>query len=369
MSHEGPKISRRNLLKGAGALIAVASVGGIAEEAIRRTKHSEAVPTAPTHVEPVSFTEYLSNPQAYAYDMGELEGMHFGYPLDKFIGIEGRIPKIGPIDFRGNLAELLKEKNDLIGTREGRENLQVLFETYNPETADRMSLAEYERRIGNALEEVRLRDMNQIKRLESFAHFDDTQIELLRRLEAKITPRILLTYALTEIIATKGPHCKAGVAAFGFLVEKAGANYVALLPALYDSLLSFGPYQFTENALLEYETIGARKVDGKMVHEKIIHRNGASRINHILPQSQIPASVAELRGDEHHKAAYLFALYNLACLVNRLGSHGSDTPAKLLKYFDEMPPDTILEFIATAHHLPGKAINAFQDLSTAFVRF
>jgi hypothetical protein len=246
------------------------------------------------------------------------------------------------------------------------ETAQALFDSFGQGQADRIDLAGYERQIEQSLQEVRLRDLTQIKKLTAFDDFDDTQMELLKRFESAINAKMMLAYASTEIMPVPGSH---GIALFNFFLDKVGISYINAIPARYDSLLSFGPYQFTVNALDEKETIVAKKKNGKAVKQKHFVKNGASAINGLLPHSQIPAHVADLRGTDHHKAAYLFALYNFACLVERLGSDESDTPAKLLKYFDQIPQETILEFVATAHHLPGNAIDAFEEYAAAFIRF
>ena len=368
-------ITRRGLLTGMAAVAGAGIAGGIADIALthheRESVKKEVPATAPErpHEKIYSFLTYEPSPQLY--DTGELAGMKSSELLAKYLGIEGVVPKQLSVDFKYLLAQMWKEKIERV-KRSGKdttpclETAQALFDSFDQKQPDRIDLAGYEQQIGQALHEVRLRDLSPLKKIPAFDDLDDTQMELLKRFESAISAKMMGAYAMTEIIPVPGSH---GVALFEFFLDKVGMQYINAIPARYDSLLSFGPYQFTVNALDEHETVITKKKRGKAVKQKHFVKNGASLINSLLPRSQIPAHVAELRGADHHKAAYLFALYNFTRLVEQLGSDDSDTPAKLLKYFDELPPDTILEFMATAHHLPGNAIDAFEEYAAAFTRF
>jgi hypothetical protein len=119
------------------------------------------------------------------------------------------------------------------------------------------------------------------------------------------------------------------------LLRNAGSNYLFTIPALYDKLLSLGLYQFTSYAV----NSGTKQ--------------GASRINAFLPTLvRIPGSVIELRNGEHHRAAFLFSLDNLANLVKKVDKK----EFQALKNVRRMKPGDIVTFMATAHHAPGLAI-------------
>jgi hypothetical protein len=364
-----PKPTRRVFLQGLGAAAVLAGAVGVAGRALHPNETKPTGPTEPLDRPPektTSFLDYKSDPQEY--EMGELEGMRFSDLLAKYTGIVGKVPKKVFIDFKFRAKELWEEKISRGGkTEQLRATAQSLFDSYVPENAHLMDLAGYERQIDTALNEVRLHDMTQIKRLHMFKNFDETQMALLQRFESAINSKMLLAYATTEIMPTKGAHSDAGLSVLEFLLNNAGEEYVALLPALNDSELSFGPYQFTYRALDEYQAPVVKVINGKKVIVQETYRNGASLMNSILPKSQIPAHVADLRGADHHKAAYLYALYNIGCLVKRLGENDPHLPGKFLDHFDQMPEDTILEFIATAHHEPRYALRAFEEFAISFV--
>jgi hypothetical protein len=99
-------------------------------------------------------------------------------------------------------------------------------------------------------------------------------------------------------------------------------------------MLSLGFYQFTSHAL-----------NGES-------KAGASKVNEFLPKNvQIPGSVISLRGRDHHRAAYLFSIHNLAILAKSLNKKQIANLKKALK----SKPGDIVTFIATSHHAPSDA--------------
>jgi len=73
--------------------------------------------------------------------------------------------------------------------------------------------------------------------------------------------------------------------------------------------------------------------------------------------------VVKMRGDDHHKAAYLFAICNLALLMR--GINEADKKQLFGKASQIRP--SITEFIATAHNLPAVAIRNFRSYLIAFL--
>jgi hypothetical protein len=359
-------ISRRHLLKGALASAGAITAAELARRALREsidhaigTSHPEKPKEMPS-AEAVSFHDYQPNPRPY--ETGELAGRKFSDHLSDYTGIEGVVGKTAMIDFKGQLAQMMKDKLAYMQTGNQREaddpalvaaTQEKLFSSYDVDTSTKTNLAGYERCIAEALKDVRGLDLKALLKLHSFEDFDDTQMALLKRFESSIDARSFLAFSVTEIMPTEGPQSKIGVEVYDFLLRNAGQEYIERIPAMHDKLLSYGPYQFTRNALEDSPDV----------------KNGASQINRILPKSQIPAHVAQLRGGDHHKAAYLFALYNIAHLVKRLGDDDEKPhrAKKLLEHFEELPADTVLEYISTAHHLPGNAMDAFEDFTDAFI--
>ncbi len=145
----------------------------------------------------------------------------------------------------------------------------------------------------------------------------------------------LVAYGMTEIMPSAEGDLNVKV--MEILLRNAGSNYMFTIPALYDRMLSLGFYQFTSYAI--NSNAGA----------------GASKMNMFLPRTiKIPGSVIALRNGEHHRAAYLFALDNLANLSKRTNEKEFVALRKALK----QKPGDIVTFMATAHHAPGLAIKS-----------
>ncbi len=376
MGLENP--SRRHFLKAA-----LVSAGALAAEEVTRralrTSIDKAIvadripprPEAPAARE-VSFLEYKADPRPY--ETGELAGKKFSDLLSDYTGISGIVPKVVMIDFKYQLAQMWKKKiahAEAHGVDTGplMETAQRLFSSYEPAQATKVDLTGYMHAIDGALSEVRLHDLGAIRRLHAFKDLDDTQLAIATRLEASIDAQKLLAYSITELMPSYDRDSPTNIEVLKFLLENAGSEYIDRIPALNDSSLSFGPDQFTENALEHRVEKHLKTVDGKPKEFTKIVRNGASLMDSILPTSQIPAHVAQLRGTDHHKAAYLFALYNIASLVKSIGPEKEGRSLKLLKHFEELPPGTVLEYIATAHHLPRNAIDAFLGFTDAYIKW
>jgi hypothetical protein len=161
------------------------------------------------------------------------------------------------------------------------------------------------------------------------------KLTLLKKISTSLDGKDMLTYALTEIMPGHNGQLNRDV--MDFLLRNAGRQYVEAIPALNDDWSSFGPYQLTSFAV--YDT-GREK-------------RGASIINQALPARQrIPGSVGRVRGSDHHKAAYLNTINNLADLIRGL------TPRqyKALRDVGRHKKKDLLKFIATAHNNPRAAI-------------
>lgn len=301
-----PTLTRRELLIGAGA---VAAELLLPEEA-------EAAPS-----------------RARRCTTGALAGRTFTDLYTAYTGIDGVVPKEVRVDFANRLRTLWERKErrapeNPVVDRASRE-LVTEYETRDPV---RMRLPAYRNEVTRALREVR-RDLN-AQDAADILGLSASERTTTARIATSWTAEDFIAYSLTELMPSSDGTLNTGV--LDFLLQNAGARYVYSIPALYDDRTSFGPYQFTSYALYEGP-------DGP---------RGASRLASALaPGSRIPGSVIDLRGRDHHKAAYLFAYTNLATLVRSLPeSHR----AKLEKGW-RSHRDEILQYIATSHHLPGIA--------------
>ncbi len=148
----------------------------------------------------------------------------------------------------------------------------------------------------------------------------------------------IVAYGMTEIMPSAEGDLNVKI--MEILLRNAGSNYMFTIPALADQMLSLGFYQFTSYAV----NSGTAQ--------------GASKMNRFLPkEAKIPGSVIALRNGEHHRAAYLFALDNLANLSKRT----NDKEFAALKVALKKKPGDIVTFMATAHHAPGLALKSMKS--------
>lgn len=205
----------------------------------------------------------------------------------------------------------------------------VVSEEYN--TCTQVSLQEYKRQIDNICQTLEL--SIDWSRVASLYKLSPQEMQYLRQVVHKISSDELLAYALTEIMPSS--HGPINVQVFELLLNHAGREYVELIPALADDLTSFGLYQMTSHAVFDTPD----------------EKRGASIANQALPSSlKIPGSVSRLRGDDHHKAAWLFAVHNLAMAMKR----GCSV---------EFNKEELVEFIAMAHHNPEQTFLFVQGLA------
>ncbi|MBI2102555.1 hypothetical protein HYT55_01850 [Candidatus Woesearchaeota archaeon] len=170
-------------------------------------------------------------------------------------------------------------------------------------------------------------------------HLSAEKTKLLQKGLKTIRGKEIIAYGMTELFpSTDG---KRNTKVLDYLLREAGATYLESLPAMYDKYSSFGMWQFTSFAICDSRDC----------------LEGASKMSRALPAKyQIPGSVNKLRGDDHVAAAYLFAANNLALLISRLTPKQQKNLEKHLETTAKRKDDDLVQFIATAHHLPGIAI-------------
>ena len=283
-------------------------------------------------------------------------GLYYGGKTDK-------VPA-GPVevDFRYQLAELWKAKRDWMKKNAPKDDDKKkeypdtpasvgrkLFESYNADSIKPSSVREYVKGAQAAIDDVRATvDWDVIKRTFKLS---DERLELLREMEATLTGESFAAYTLTELMPSRNGRVNVDV--LEFILQHAGEEFLERIPATHDPYVSHGQYQFTHRALREWqEESGERGV-------------GASFMNLLLKEGKIPGRVSELQGAQHHKAAYLFALYNLSRLVRDM--EFSITGAR--KLVPEIKSE-IVQFIATAHNKPaGKNESDYVTVHEAFEKF
>jgi hypothetical protein len=163
----------------------------------------------------------------------------------------------------------------------------------------------------------------------------DTSCGSYKKIMGRFNGQHIVAYGMTEIFpAQNGLY---NFRALDTLLQHAGENYINSIPALGDTLLSRGIYQFTSHAVRRDNTAvgGANFVD-----------------NHA--GMKLPGSVLYLNGRDSHKAAFEFAAYNIGMLVRKLDKQELNT------LVNKCSIDQLTEVIATSHHQPSRAVSNAQ---------
>ncbi|PID69983.1 hypothetical protein CSB37_03940 [bacterium DOLZORAL124_38_8] len=270
------------------------------------------------------------------YEMGDFFGRKLGGLYAKYLGLDTKnplpIPNTLSINFPKNINKLWEEKLNRKIYPVVKDAYQTLIlDGYNLTESTPSSIDEFMSSADKSIEFVNDNlDWSEVAKLKGL---NARELALTKKLVKTIDGKDLMSYCLTEIMPTADG--KLNVAMLDFLLKNAGKEFIELIPALGDAYTSFGPYQFTSLALRD------------LPKEKY----GASVVNQALPNDKkIPGSVMKLRGNDHHKAAYMFAINNIAGLVNSCNKSELVQLEKIENY------DEIAHFMAAAHHAPGNGI-------------
>jgi hypothetical protein len=269
------------------------------------------------------------------YDAGKLGGSHVSDLYALYIMAHGgTVPQKININWNLQLTRPWARKFAITGDRMVRDTGQMLVLEYSRLDPERMTLEQYQ---AEAEAQARLvytslnwEKVGKIYFTDPKTHvMDERKVILLKRLANNIHGRTLVAYAMTEILPTSGEF---GREYFDFLLRNAGRRYIESLPAIHDSLTSFGPFQFTWIGL-----------------------SGTAHMNSALPASlRIPSKVTLLRGNMHLRAADLFATANLAMFIRRL----NEKQVAQFERIVETHTIDMAQFIATAHNKPAVAYRA-----------
>jgi hypothetical protein len=186
-------------------------------------------------------------------------------------------------------------------------------------------------------------DWTEVSRLYSL---NQQQLDVLVSLASRIDGSLLAAYSMTEIVSS-GIGAKEDALLFDMLLRTAGEEFINRIPAIHDSQMSFGPYQFTPYALDERVSLDAKPNEQGIIP---ITYTGASKINQAVAAGyKAPQTVFGLKTTkDHHTAAYLFSLHNLAEALKQV-------PVEGLAVLHEIPTQQLIEFISASHHEPHPA--------------
>ncbi len=264
-------------------------------------------------------------------ETGDLAGRKFNpdglYAV--WTGFQGTVPARARIDFHSLLQKAWERKcrkNEC--TPSAKALARDVVKKY-PQRPTRMSLADYlkvvEREIVQTYADTDWDIIGAEYRLSR------QEKATLMTLMKAVGARELIAYSLTELMPSERDG-NLNVAVLTFLLTYAGREYVELLPAVNDGYASFGPYQFTSLALYN---------DGREVR-------GASKANRALSKKRVPGSVVRLKNHEHHRAAWLLAIDNLAKVVRNSTTKELTTLARVAQR-----PSELVKVIACGHHAPA----------------
>lgn len=272
--------------------------------------------------------------QSVKVDLSSLPAKKLSDLYAKFLGIpNGPVPREASIDFEKNLAHLWAGK---IERKDSSDSTQANVDqvlAYYRANKNKMPLKEFVRLADKEVSLVKANiDWAKLCRIE---RLNGERCQILLAISKGIVGKDIIAYGMTEIFPAADGALN--VAFLDLLLRQAGAEYVDSLPAIHDGYLSFGFYQFTSFA----------------VYDANDEKRGASIVNQAVRGSaRIPGSVISLRNGDHHRAAYMFAVHNIATLLRLANAKEVKNLGKLhAKHQDE-----IVQFIAISHHLPGPAI-------------
>lgn len=182
------------------------------------------------------------------------------------------------------------------------------------------------------LNDIKTRSGNLSRNQKKINELRKKRFKLAKEIVGKLDENHILSYGLTELMPSIDGKFNTNL--LDFLLRNAGREYVEALPAMHDKKSSFGLYQFTSFALND------------------LTKDGASKVNQALSNEyKIPGSVNQLRRNDHHKAAYMFAIHNLFHVIGQL----NETQIERLDRVYNNKMDEIVQYVATAHHLPVNA--------------
>ncbi len=280
---------------------------------------------------------------AGTYGTGKLANSNVGGLYALYWGRKGRVPARLAVDWNDQLRLLWKQKAAIPGSaRIVTDTGNMLVAEYERLEPGLMSLSDYQD-IADEQAELVYRNLDWKKVCATYftdseKRVDQKRCALEKRVAKLVNGHVLMSYMMAEICPTSGSYCRAYL---DFLFQNAGRRYVESIPALHDSYTSFGPFQFTPKAVYDLgyvPTVG-----------------GVTRVNRALPGSlRVPGSVAYFRGNDHLRAAYLFAVSNFAVFIRRL----DDSRLALFTRVAASHRKELAQFIATAHNKPETAYDA-----------
>jgi hypothetical protein len=271
-----------------------------------------------------------------SFDTGFLAGRPVNGLFAYYLGCADRTLVLSKITISPaeNIKKLWAKKLDRKAgvTEVAKEAAMLAEQKYHVGAAvEKISFGEYVKSVDAHLSN--LRAAIDFEALGKFLSLEEEDLHALKVAAKEIGGREIVAYSMTELLP--GADGEYNAKFFDLILSNYGVEYLHWVPALYDEYTSFGPYQFTKFAL--YDAGGVRE--------------GASRINQFVKDQKykIPGSVIMLEGHAHDRAAYMFALFNIAMLIKE--TETSEEVEKLIGVFKNNK-DILVGMIACMHNLP-----------------
>jgi hypothetical protein len=249
-----------------------------------------------------------------------------------YFDFSGKIPDSAEVNWNNSLDRLwdkkLQIKNVSPATKNAANDILSDFASSDSET---MTINSHIKNLDITLNEVK-RDFNWEGLCKRY-DLTESQCYNLVYVAYNIDANMLTAYSMTELMPYR--EGDRNYALMSIYMENAGVRYLDAIPALGDTYLSMGRYQFTSFAI-GYDDEGPRP---------------ANMVAKFSPNYPIPGSVVKLNGIESDLAAYYFSVYNVMSLLKKMTPNGNAR----FKNNCINKKDQLVEYIATAHHNPSWA--------------
>lgn len=350
-----PQPTRRQMIIGGGAAAGVGAVGLGTYELLKSKGHEK---TAPFH--------------RGEFSTGELAGIHVADLFAFYLGLpeHSAIPEKLDPDFGAVMHDLWQKKLAFVqrkkpsyidNNKRGEEHFGYSYEQkWRESTITPQTLSEFLQDAQENLEKTKAAfDWGRFRQRPEYNHSErgPEEFNIVKEMADNVTAEMLIAYSVTELLpyAAKDREDneklrRMPLNVYELLLEHAGSEFLVDLPSSNDPYLSTGIFQFSSFALFD---------DG---HKK----EGASVMNQYLSNENvhIPSSVLQLdTAEKQFRAAYLFAIYNLAQMARITATRGNKHQIagrmERLARTGAQKHVGLLQYIASAHHNPAEAVGGF----------
>lgn len=233
--------------------------------------------------------------------MGELSGREMGNLNTLYTGIDGKAPTTARINYLANLERMYQSKLKIDGVSGATKKAAPEIISRYKERRTLTNLSTYTSDIQSRINaNISDYDFDGLcSQLKVDFKGGTEGCKLLTAVAPKITGEHFVGISFTEIM----PKQKEGLfnaRLYDHLLRTGGIEYISSIPALGDTYLSVGGWQFTSFAV---------RVDASGAHGASIASRFAAK------EHQIPDSVVLLEREDHDRAAFFFSLYNISNLI------------------------------------------------------